>query len=228
MARARTPPGVRHSLRPSPSYVASRVRRLKTADVLRRSARAATFTSWTKIFDMTRDYSPFRPSRLWKRMASERRAEAAELFWTDEQSAEQQIEAVTAIASHMKFRPKSVLALPLDKKVRYLATLPNVSDSIAARALVNFHLERQRPMMSAFLDALGITHENGLITEENVAVPDGEKLAAAAEELASSHPPEDVALYFSTLVSQDPDTWGGLAELPQTGGEVVTGEREKG
>ena len=66
-------------------------------------------------------------------------------------------------------------------------------------------------MMGEFLDALGIAHENGLITEENVPKPDRERLKAAVAQLASSHPPEDVALYLSTLVSQDPDTWGDLA-----------------
>ena len=101
-------------------------------------------------------------------MPAERRVAAAELFWSDEQSTDQQIEAVAAIATHMKFRAKSVIALPLDKKAKYLATLPTVSDTVAARALVNYHLERQRPMMGAFLDSLGIAHENGLINEENV------------------------------------------------------------
>jgi hypothetical protein len=172
---------------------------------------------------MTQDFSAFRPSRLWKRMPPERRTAAAELFWADDQSTDQQVEAVTAIAGHMKFRTKSVLSLPLDKKARYLATLPSVSDSIAARALVNFHLERQRPMMGAFLDALGIAHENGLITEENVAAPDSETLRTAAAELATKFPADDVSLYFSTLVSQDPDTWGGLAELPETRAEAVAG-----
>ena len=138
---------------------------------------------------------------------------AAEVFWADEQSTEQQIEAVGALAGHMKFRPKSVISLPLEKKVKYLATLPNVSDTVAARALVNYHLEHQRPMMVAFLDLLGITHENGLINEENVAKPDAQKLKAAATELSSKFPKEDVILYFSTLVSQDPDTWGALADL---------------
>jgi hypothetical protein len=159
------------------------------------------------------DLSEFRPSRLWKKMSPERRMAAAELFWADEQSTEQQIEAVSALASHMKFRAKSVIALPIEKKARYLATLPSVSDSVAARALVNYHLERQRPMMGAFLDSLGITHEDGLISEENVTKPDGDKLKAAAGALASTYPAEDVSLYFSTLVSQDPDTWGALAEL---------------
>jgi hypothetical protein len=169
---------------------------------------------------MAQDYSGFRPSRLWKRMSTERRMDAAELFWGDEQSTDQQVEAITAIASHMKFRTKSVLALPAEKRVRYLATLPNVSDTIAARALVNYHLEHQRPMMSAFLDSLGITHENGLINDEAVAKPDADKLRAAATELASKFPPDDVSLYFATLVSQDTDTWGELAETPEAQGAL--------
>jgi hypothetical protein len=159
------------------------------------------------------DLSEFRPSRLWKKMSPERRLSAAELFWSDEQSTEQQIEAVGALASHMKFRPKSVISLPIEKKAKYLATLPNVSDTVAARALVNYHLERHRPMMGAFLDLLGITHENGLINEENVTKPDAAKLKTAASDLASKYPKDDVLLYFCTLVSQDPDTWGPLAEI---------------
>lgn len=159
------------------------------------------------------DLSEFRPSRLWKKMAPERRLAAAELFWSDEQSTEQQIEAVGALASHMKFRPKSVISLPIEKKAKYLATLPNVADTVAARALVNYHLDRHRPMMGAFLDLLGIAHENGLISEENATKPDADTLKTAAADLASNYPKDDVMLYFSTLVSQDPDMWGPLAEI---------------
>lgn len=161
---------------------------------------------------MTQDFSDFRPSKLWKKMPPDRRVAAAELFWSDEQSTEQQLEAVAALAAHMKFRAKSVIGLPVDKKAKYLSTLPSVSDAVAARALVNYHLERQRPMMGAFLDSLGITHEDGLISEDNVTRPDPEKLKTAAAELAGKYPADDVSLYLSTLVSQDPDTWGALAD----------------
>ena len=139
--------------------------------------------------------------------------EAANLFWNDEQSADQQLEAVASIATHMKFRPKSVLSLAPEKRAKYLAALPNVSDTIAARALVAYHLERQRPMMGAFLDLLGITHENGLIADDNVVKPDVAQVKAAATELATKFPPEDVTLYFSTLVSQDPETWAALVDI---------------
>jgi len=167
---------------------------------------------------MTQDLSQFRPSRIWKRMPADRRLTASELFWADDQSTDQQIEAVAAIASHMKFRTKSVLGLAPEKRTKYLAGLPVISDTVAARALISYHLERQRPMMSAFLDSLGIAHENGLINDETVSKPDAAKLKSAATELASKYPPDEVSVYLSTLVSQDPDTWGDLAEVPETMG----------
>jgi hypothetical protein len=165
------------------------------------------------------DFSNFRPSRVWKKLPMERRLSAAETFWTDEQSTEQQVEAIASIAAHMKFRTKTLFSLPIEKKAKYLATLPNIPESVAARALVNFHLEKQRPMMAAFLDSLGIAHEDGLINEEHAAKPDAEKLRTAAAELATKFPADEVALYFSTLISQDPETWGALAELPALAGQ---------
>jgi len=161
---------------------------------------------------MDRDLSNFRPSKLWRRMPLERRADAADLFWNDEHSADQQMEAVASIATHMKFRPRSILALTPEKRAKYLAQLPTISDAIAARALVNYHLERQRPMMGAFLDLLGIAHDNGLISEEGLPKPDTAKVKAAAKSLAASYPAEDVSLYLATLVSQDPETWEALID----------------
>ena len=161
---------------------------------------------------MDRDLTNYRPSKLWRRLPLDRRVDAADLFWNDEHSADQQMEAVASIATHMKFRPRSVLTLAPEKRAKYLAQLPNISDAIAARALVNYHLERQRPMMGAFLDAVGIAHENGLITEENVPKPDVDKVKAAAKELSSKFPADDVSLYLATLVSQDPETWDALID----------------
>src|SRR5512144_2775276 len=83
---------------------------------------------------------PAGPGKLWKRIPPERRATAVEAFWQDEEAVEQQAEALLAIASHLRFRPKTVRTLPMDKRVRYLATLPSVSDAVAGRVLVSYHL----------------------------------------------------------------------------------------
>ena len=64
-------------------------------------------------------------------------------------------------------------------------------------------------MMSAFLDALGIAHENGMIEEDAVA-PDPAKMAAATAAIAAAYPADDVSLYLDTLRWQDPAAWGAL------------------
>ncbi len=141
---------------------------------------------------------------------------AAEAFWKDENAALEQAEALAMIAQRIKFRPKSVIGLPLEKKVSQLASLASVSELVAARLLVAYHLEHQRPMMGAFLDALGIPHENGMIADDEVAPPTPEALKAAAATLAQAYPADDVALYLSTLQWQDVETWGALAEAPES------------
>jgi hypothetical protein len=155
------------------------------------------------------------PSQLWKRMTPEQRLQASRAFWREEQT-DDQIQAVMLIAQQKKFRAKTVLALDEERKARHLATLPSLSDPLAARTLIAYHLENQRPMMGAFLDHLGIPHDEGLIQEEHVT-PDASKFPAAAAALAAQFPADDVALYLNTLVSQDPEAWGALTELPQVG-----------
>ncbi len=158
---------------------------------------------------------PATPGRLWKRIPLERRMEAAAAFWEDEEGAEQQAEALLAIASHFHFRLKTTRALPLERKVRYLASLPGLSDPVAGRVLVAYHLRHRRPMLAAFLDALGIPHDNGVLSGEDLEAPEASRLAEAAAKLRAEYPNEDVELYFQTLLVQDPDTWGGLAEVLQ-------------
>jgi hypothetical protein len=156
-----------------------------------------------------------RPSQLWKQLSPERKRIAAEAFWTDDGAAAEQAEVIATIAYRIKFRMKSVLAMPVDKKTRQLLALPSVSESVAARLLVVYHLAHHRPMMGRFLDALEIPHEDGLIADESLTAPPQDRLAAAAKTIASSFPAEDVSLYLSTLVWQDPEAWGGLADVSE-------------
>lgn len=153
------------------------------------------------------------PVELWKSMTEQQRLDAASAFWSDEQSFAEQAEVVGLIARQINFRPKSVLAMPLDRKARHLSRMGKVSELVAARLLVTYHLAHQRPMMGAFLDALGVAHEAGLIADEHVEKPSEEALASAAAQLRESYPSDDVRLYFTTLVLQDPETWGGLETL---------------
>jgi hypothetical protein len=154
------------------------------------------------------------PSKLWKRMTPDQRLKASRAFWLDEQATDDQLQAVLVISQQKKFRPKTIVSLDEDRKARHLASLATLPDHLAARALVVYHLAEQRPMMGTFLDLLGITHENGLIQDDGVT-PDPAKVAPAAAQLAAQYPAESVALYLSTLLCQDPQTWGELSKVPQ-------------
>src|SRR5215831_6166127 len=145
------------------------------------------------------------PSKLWKRMTPDQRLRAARAFWLDEQATDDQLQAVLVIAQQKKFRPKFVLGLDDDRKAKHLASMSTIPEQVAARALIAYHLEAQRPMMGAFLDALGIAHENGVIQEDEVK-PDAAKLEPGVDAIEKAYPAEDVALYLNVLVCQDPET----------------------
>lgn len=158
--------------------------------------------------------SSLTPARLWRRMTSEQRLRASRAFWSDDSIADDQIQAALLIAQQKKFRPKFVLSLDEERRAKHLATLAALPEALAARALVIYHLTEQREMMGQFLDALGLKHENGLI-EEDDAKPDAEKMDAAVAAISAKYSADDVSLYLSTLLCQDPETWGALRPFPQ-------------
>ena len=147
-------------------------------------------------------------------MSSEQRVAAAEAFWREDQAdiEVQHADAIVTLARRLNFRTKSVQALPVERRAKLLAQLHDVPDSIATRALISYHFTQRRDLMAAFLDALGIAHENGLISDESVPPPPADKLKAAIATLRSKFPNTDVDLYMKTLATLDGETWAGVDE----------------
>lgn len=149
-------------------------------------------------------------------MPAARRVEAAEAFWRDTESQDiqaQHAEALALLARRLNFRMRSLQALPVDRRARHLAQIGDLSDAVATRALIAYHFACQRPLMGAFLDALGIAHEEGLIKDEDVAAPAADRLAAAITAVEALYDPADVNLYLRTLASLDGETWTHLTDL---------------
>src|ERR1051326_4392002 len=127
------------------------------------------------------------PARMWRHLTTEQRHKVALAFWKDEEAADDQVQAALLIAQHKKFRPKTVVGLDEERKPKPLASIAAMPEPLAARALIVYHLAEQRPMMGAFLDALGIAHENGVIKDDGVK-PEASKIAAAAAKIGKDFP----------------------------------------
>jgi hypothetical protein len=155
------------------------------------------------------DQDAVHPGRLWKQMPEGEKLRAAEAFWRDPDGAQQQVEAMALLAQRLKARPRYIQGLSPEKKAHHLAHYVGMPDLLAARLLVSYHLAHQRPMMAAFLDAVGVAHEEGLITAELEGAPSAERVAAGVAAL-KAFDPADVQRYFATLLAQDPETWAEL------------------
>ena len=162
---------------------------------------------------MSQHEAPVTPARIWREMAAEQRLAAARALWSDSDSVQQQAEAVQAIARQLHFRPQSVLKLTPEKRARHLGALRTVPDSVASRALVVYHLAAHRPMLEAFLDRLGIAHEQGLIAEGAKDAPGESRLREAVAALLAAFPAADVRIYLLTLAAQDPAAWAPLGPI---------------
>jgi hypothetical protein len=149
---------------------------------------------------------------LWKSVPQAKRQECAQSFYEDKSLKEFQGAADTYVARLKNFRPQFVKKLPQEKRASYLAHLP-LSAELASQLLVSYHFAKQRPLMKAFLDALAVPNDNGLIAEDHTPErPDDAKLAEAVSALRARFPAEDVDLYLNVLQTQGDEIWGGLAK----------------
>lgn len=158
---------------------------------------------------------PFEPSapRLWKRLAREERERAARAFWQRPPEAAAAM-AAREIVQLLKMRPQAFGKLSPEARVRSLAGLAQPPDALAEALLVALHLEERRPLLAAFLDALAIPHDEGVIAEEvEIAPVTPERARAALAALRSAHPAAAIRVYWNALWLQDRERWAGLAAV---------------
>jgi hypothetical protein len=149
-------------------------------------------------------------SRLWKRLSrDERQAAARHFFAQPPQEALGSALAVLIKARHL--RPQVARSMPPEEQARALASVLDVGETLAASLLVALHLGDRRAMLTTFLDAAGLPHEEGLLKEEADTVAFTEETArAGVRALAAAFPREQVEVYLNTLWLQDPDRWAPL------------------
>jgi hypothetical protein len=155
-------------------------------------------------------------TRLWKHLPPEERHLAAAAFFR-EPPPDLAGAAIEALVKARHLRPQAARALPPDAQARILASVHEPGEPLAQGLLVALHLGERRGLLTAFLDALGLPHENGVLSEEgDDGAPLAEDQVVTARRALASFPPEQVETYFNTLWLQDPALWAALASLEKT------------
>jgi hypothetical protein len=151
-------------------------------------------------------------TRVWKRLTPAERKTAAESFY-DQPPTEVLGAALGAIVKARHLRPQAARSLPPAEQARILAGVLDPGEPLAASLLVALHLKDRRPLLVAFLDAVGLPHQEGLLKEEADSLPavTEDKARAGALALKAAFPVEQVRTYLNTLWLQDRERWSALA-----------------
>ncbi len=152
-------------------------------------------------------------ARLWKHLSRGDRLLAATCFWR-EPPQEMLGAALGAIVKARRMRPQAARALSDEARSQALAGILDPGEALAAALLVALHLSERRPLLKAFLDALGLPHEDGILKEEadSLPPPTSEAVKSALAALRAFARPE-VEAYMNTLWLQDPSRWAALESV---------------
>lgn len=151
-------------------------------------------------------------NRLWKALSPEdRNLAAAELVKDPTPLIKASVIAVVADAR--KMRAIAARKLPPEVQAKIVATVRDPGEILASSLLVALHLGPRKPMLIAFLDALGLPHEDGVLKDESTNPIPLEDLKKACAAL-TSHSPAAIRVYLNTLWLQDPARWANAKDVP--------------
>jgi hypothetical protein len=149
-------------------------------------------------------------TRLWKNLRPEERLRAAAVFFA-EPPPELAGTALGALVKARHLRPQAARSLEPEAQARILATVLDPGEPLAQGLLVGLHLADRRPLLGAFLDALALPHEDGILTDAAEAAPPvDDARARAAVGALGGFPADQVRTYLNTLWLQDPERWRAL------------------
>jgi len=78
-------------------------------------------------------------------------------------------------------------------------------------------VKTKKELVTGFLDATGVAHEDGMIQDMDDDGPAADKIGAAVKELDSTFAPEDVTLYLALCVEMWPQSEALQAALAARG-----------
>lgn len=152
-------------------------------------------------------------ARVWRRLTRDEKLAAARFFWA--QPPEESLAlANQAVVRMLHVRPKMVRKLPVESRALALAGVTQPDELLAAALLVALHLGDRRPLLGAFLEGVGLAHDEGLMPEDAPTDPiDAEAARRGYDAVRGAFPEEQVWIYLNTLWLQDNARWAVIEEV---------------
>jgi len=115
------------------------------------------------------------------------------------------------VAKLLRFRPQAIKKVPLAKRAQLAKSwIGQKQNAELCYEIFGTYLVRtKRELVTGFLDATGVKHEDGMIGDVDAERPAAEKIPGAVESLDQKFPPEDVTLYLALCAEQ----WPAVPEL---------------
>jgi hypothetical protein len=110
------------------------------------------------------------------------------------------------VAKSLNFRPQAVRNLPLAQRAkRAKQILIGAKNAELCYELFGSYLiKERRELVTDFLDATGVAHENGMVEDLDSIQPAADKIAGAIAALDAKYQAFDVTLYLAMCVDQWP------------------------
>ncbi|HLH56523.1 MAG TPA: hypothetical protein VKY92_23260 [Verrucomicrobiae bacterium] len=132
---------------------------------------------------------------------------------------------LNAVAEARKVRPVFLERQPKPQRhAAMLATLARPGlELITGNLIRTWLLKKYKQMLCDFLDALGISHKDGVVEDLPESIDDG-KLAAAVESLLAKYPREVVAVYMNAFQEMNEVQWPNLKTMLESDKRLELGE----
>jgi hypothetical protein len=124
-------------------------------------------------------------------------------------------QAVGAACVTLKARPQFMMKQSKEKRASFVrqALSRLAAAPIAEEVLAAYFLEVRRELLTEWLDALGIEHENGILKNDNPAEPSRDVIEAAVAKFRTGADAEDRQLLLEAFAAQSAVEWPTLDAL---------------
>jgi hypothetical protein len=124
-------------------------------------------------------------------------------------------QALGAACVTLKARPQFMMKQPKEKRAQFVrqALSRFAAAPIAEEVLAAYFLEVRRDLLTEWLDALGIEHENGVLKQDDPPEPARATIESAVAKFRSGADPEDRQLLLEAFAAQSAVEWPALDAL---------------